>query len=287
MMHKSFVLYFLILWGVACGQIPVQTAEQTGESPKTGMPLFFPAGNTLQTRILPAPGFNRVHTPSNSFAQFLRDLPLKPDGAKVELYNGEEKGNQLAHVAVVDLPIGDKNLHQCADAVMRLRAEYLWKQGKFEEIQFHFTNGFLVKYSEWMQGKRIAVQGNKTYWVARKAASNTYHDFWAYLETVFTYAGTLSLAKELQPVGYQDLAIGDVFIQGGSPGHAVLVVDMAENSTTGQKVFLLAQSYMPAQEIHILKNPTSAAGDPWYPVVEGIELNTPEWTFKTLDAKRF
>ena len=47
---------------------------------------------------------------------------------------------------------------------------------------------------------------------------------------------------------------GDLLIHGGQPGHAVLVVDVAENSVTHQKFMLLAQSYMPAQSIHLLRN---------------------------------
>ncbi len=56
-----------------------------------------------------------------------------------------------------------------------------------------------------------------------------------------------------------------MFIKGGFPGHAVLVADVAENATTGEKRFLLVQSYMPAQQMHVLKNPAAADGSPWYP----------------------
>ena len=104
---------------------------------------------------------------------------------------------------------------------------------------------------------------------------------------VFAYAGTLSLAKELNTVSVGEMKIGDVFIQGGSPGHAVIVVDMAENITTGKKVFMLAQSYMPAQDIHVLKNPDNRKISPWYGVDFGEELNTPEWKFFKKDLKRF
>ena len=58
-------------------------------------------------------------------------------------------------------------------------------------------------------------------------------------------------------VPYTSLQPGDVFIKGGSPGHAVIVVDVAIYTQTGKKVFLLAQSYMPAQQIHILVNPAT------------------------------
>jgi len=93
-----------------------------------------------------------------------------------------------------------------------------------------------VDYSEWMKGRRIIVNGNKAYWSNRSAPSNTYKDFWKYMEMVFSYAGTLSLSKELKPVAINNIEIGHIFIQGGSPGHAIIVVDMATNSN-GEKMF--------------------------------------------------
>ena len=169
---------------------------------------------------------------------------------------------------------------------MRLRAEYLWNNKRYDEIHFNFTNGFRVDYSEWMKGRRIIIKGTKAYWNNRYAPSNTYSDFWNYLEIVFSYAGTLSLSKELKPVPLNDLKIGDVFIKGGSPGHAVIVVDLATNKE-GEKIFLLAQSYMPAQEIQILKNPNNPNSS-WYSINECKNgLETPEWDFKKGCLKTF
>ena len=50
-------------------------------------------------------------------------------------------------------------------------------------------------------------------------------------------------------------SVGDVLIQGGSPGHAMLIVDMVENKE-GQETVHTGQAYMPAQDIHIVINPT-------------------------------
>ena len=72
------------------------------------------------------------------------------------------------------------------------------------------------------------------------------------MDVVFAWAGTYSLERELKPAALADIAAGDVFIKGGFPGHAVLVADVVENRTTGEKRFLLLQSYMPAQDIHVL-----------------------------------
>ena len=106
------------------------------------------------------------------------------------------------------------------------------------------------------------------------------------MEIIFSYAGTLSLSKELKTVNVEDINIGDVFIQGGSPGHAVVVVDMAVDNK-GKNIFLLAQSYMPAQELQVLKNPGNALLSPWYSSDFGEVLQTPEWTFRKTDLKRF
>ena len=240
----------------------------------------------LYQRFAPPPGFERVSANPTSFAHYLRHLPLKPPGSKVHLYDGREKASYHVYEAVVNLPIGRKNLHQCADAVIRLRAEYLWRSRQFDKIHFNLTNGFRVDYDRWRKGERVKVLGNQTSWEQKAAASNSYATFWAYLEFVFTYAGTLSLAKELQPVPVSAMQIGDVFIQGGSPGHAIIVVDLAMDEH-GQKMFLLAQSYMPAQDIQILKNSHSPVSGPWYLTDFGETLQTPEWTFAAGDLKRF
>jgi len=244
-------------------------------------------GRSIEERFGVPDGFARLDADSTTFGFYLRSLPLKPDGEKVKLFDGREKSPEGVYCAVVDLPVGTKNLHQCADAVIRLRAEYLWHQKKYNDIHFNFTNGFRADYSKWMSGKRISVEGNDCRWVARSAASNTPDDLWNYLETVFMYAGTLSLNKELNAVNWDDMRPGDVLIQGGSPGHAVIVVDMIENETTGEKRFLLAQSNMPAQEIQILINPDNPEISPWYSLGCSNDIHTPEWNFKKSDLKRF
>ncbi len=273
-------LFLLFLSFRFCSQPAIPNTESMAE--KT---LSLPDSLLFQ-RFIPPPGYKRTPATPASFATYLRHLPLKPPGSPVLLYDGREKGNQNAHVAVVDLPIGKRDLHQCADAIMRLRAEYLWKNKQYKQIHFNLTNGFRVDYERWRKGGRVKVTGNKTAWVQTAAASDSYATFWKYLEFVFSYAGTLSLSKELQPASMSDLQIGDVLIQGGSPGHAVVVVDMAVNDS-GKKVFLLAQSYMPAQEIQVLRNPDQPDGQPWYTADMETEVITPEWDFSVGDLKRF
>ncbi len=257
-----------------------------GPNPYAWLSSYDPS-NAIEVRIAPPPEFERVSLPAGSFGAWLRGLPLKPGRPPVYLYDGRPKRNQEAHWAVVEIDTGRGDLQQCADAVIRLRAEYLYAHGRRDDIAFDFTSGDEARFSRWAEGLRPVVDGRRVSWRRSGRAEGTYASFRAYLATVFTYAGSASLARELLPVrDASRIEPGDVFIQGGSPGHVVLVVDVALRRSDGRRVFLLAQSYMPAQEIHILKNPLSEAG-PWYDAAFSGRLETPEWTFDAHHLRRF
>lgn len=244
-------------------------------------------GKEIRTRIVPPKGYARVNVKEGSFGEYLRNLPLRSHGTKVYYFDGREKWNRSVYCAVVDMEIGKRDLQQCADAVIRLRAEYLYKHKAYDRIHFNFTNGFRADYTKWAEGYRISVKGNQVSWYKSNAKDYSYKTFRAYLDVVFAYAGTLSLAKELTSVPVTSMQIGDVLIQGGSPGHAVIVVDMAENPATGEKLYLLAQSYMPAQDIQVLVNPKERDKSPWYTLKRMGNILTPEWRFTSADLKRF
>jgi hypothetical protein len=241
--------------------------------------------NALAARVPPPQGYEREGVTAGGFADWLRHLPLKPGRPAVRLFNGQPKHNQSAHVAVVDIDVGDRDLQQCADAIIRLRAEYLYAVGRADAIAFDFTSGDRAEFSRWATGERPVVNGSAVGWRRSARPDSSYSSLRRFLDTVFMYAGSHSLEKELAPLATEELAGGNVFIQGGFPGHAVIVVDTARHPRTGRRVFLLAQSYMPAQEIHILRNP--AGENPWYDLDFGPLLITPEWTFERQALCRF
>jgi len=283
-----FYTSFILLALFSCSQTnPNQETEKTAKAALvvTQIQTTDSIGNTVESRFKPPIGYKRIKA-SNSYHTYLRNLPLKQRGSSVLYYNGGTKSNNNVYAAVVDLPIGKRNLHQCADAVMRLRAEHLWKTKQYNKIHFKYTNGFNVPYSKWRQGYRVQVKGNKCTWVKTASPSDTYKTYWKYMESIFNYAGTMSLSKELKKTNKDSMQIGDVFIQGGFPGHAIVVIDMATNKE-GKKIFMLAQSYMPAQELQVLVNPNNSNKSPWYDLDFGTNLNTPEWTFSSRDLKRF
>lgn len=242
---------------------------------------------TIESRYTAPKGYYRIKLPGNSFGTYLRNLPLKPYGSLVHHYDGTTKANDHIYSSVIDLPIGKRDLHQCADAVMRLRAEYLWKNKQHDKIKFRFGNGFLADYNSWKAGNRIRVKGNKAYWVKLAKPSASYSTFWKYMEMVFAYAGSLSLSKELKKVKLNQLQIGDVFIKGGSPGHTAIVMDVVVNPTSKEKLFLLAQSFMSAQETHVLVNRNDTTLGSWYKADFGGFLSTPEYTFESDQLMRF
>ncbi|MGB5105373.1 MAG: DUF4846 domain-containing protein [Candidatus Zixiibacteriota bacterium] len=237
-------------------------------------------------RIKPPDGFERVPSSERSFASWLRGLPLRDSGTVVRLFDGQTKSCQGGVFAVVDPDVGTVNLQQCADAVIRLRAEYLLAVNCADQLHFSFTSGHPVRRSDWRAGYRPVVSGNKVSWVRQSLPDSSYTSFRNYLNSVFTYAGSFSLEQELIRVeDPANVLPGDVFINGGFPGHAVLAADVAEDSL-GRRMFLLVQSFMPAQDIHVLVNPTS--GDsPWYPALSQGTLVTPEWTFSYRELRRF
>lgn len=244
--------------------------------------------NALAAQILVPAGYQRVSYTDNSFGTWLRTLPLQAAGTPVRLFNGEQKNYQVGAYRVLDIDIGSRDLQQCADAVMRLRAEYLYQQKAYSDIHFNYTSGHTIHFSDWASGKKPSLKSGKVRFSAATGNKDySYKNFKRYLTNVYCYAGTASLSKELNPKSLNDLEAGDVFIWGGFPGHAILVMDVAVQVQTGEKIFLLAQSYMPAQSIHILKNLEDADLSPWYRLKEGETLYTPEWTFEAGSLMEF
>lgn len=240
----------------------------------------------LNNVTIPA-GYKRISTDKTSFQSWLNHLPINLIDNKVYLFNKEEKYNQQAQYKVLDIDVGNKDLQQCADAVMRLRAEYLYATNQFEKIHFNYTNGVNIPFNKWSSGFYPSLKGNKVVWIS-SSNNKSYESFKKYMNNIFMYAGTSSLEKEMKSIALKDIEAGDVFIKGGFPGHAVIVLDVVVNNETNNKCFLIAQSYMPAQNIHVLNNPNNDNLSPWYSIKECINvIETPEWTFYPNQLKRF
>ena len=72
-------------------------------------------------------GFKYVDDGDSIYSNWLLDLKLKKSKI-VYLFNGKLKSNQDAQYGVLNIDIGKKDLIQCADAAMKLRADHLFEK---------------------------------------------------------------------------------------------------------------------------------------------------------------
>jgi hypothetical protein len=182
---------------------------------------------------------------------------------KVKYFNGQTiDGLGTDYKAKFVYNIGKRNLHQCADAVMYNNARYFFDTKQYKKISYTFSHNARV-YS---YVKEFNVFNEKT--------------FKKYITMVWGYCGTWSLQEyDTVEIDIKKMQVGDMFLIGGFPGHAMSVVDMIENNN-GKKKFMLAQSFMPAQEQHILLNPNT--NNVWF-----YSVNEIPWSFTAKDLRRF
>jgi hypothetical protein len=218
-------------------------------------------------------GFERVKSDTLSFGYYLQNLSFAKNNT-IYLYNGIAKQNQRQHYRVIELELPKKDIQQCADAIMRLRANYFFNKKQYRSIQF----------------KSSSTTYNFFSWLAQHDAPNldTTKVYNKFLEKVFINCGTYNLAEMLKPKqNVNTIQVGDVFVKAGSPGHAMIVVDVAYNNKTKQIIFMLAQSFMPAQNLHVVINENDKSKSPWYVLDSSENLITPEYNFSYSHLKEW
>lgn len=201
----------------------------------------------------PAP-YDAVRAHADAFGTWLRTLPLRPPGSPVHTYTGDIVAMPAARV--VDLPVaGEPNL-QCADSALRLRATWERSVGRFPE--FHYTSGDLSRWADWARGMRPRVRGREVTWLLGRAPDSSEGAFQAWLRDLYVYAGSYSLI--LDTIAVTQPEPGDLLVAPGSPGHVVVLLDVARNLDTTW--VLAGQGYMPAMEFHVVAGPDGG----WFPV---------------------
>jgi hypothetical protein len=252
---------------------------------------FLPTATLEMQRLrdrFPAPaGYRRVPVPDESFAAWLRHLPILKGEAVVKSYDGRTLRAPAAAVVPLDLGTGD--VQQCADSILRLHAEYQWQRGAADGLSIHFTSGDPSTWKAWREGERFEIAGSRVKRVQRGPVADTHQEFRKWLQHSFLYAGTRSLKLDAQPVPVAEpLQPGDFFVSPGSPGHAIVILDVAQ--TPGKPpVALLGQGFMPAQSFHVLTDQGAHVVEGWFvlPAADGV-LRNPSWSpFPRSSALRF
>lgn len=235
-----------------------------------------PAGG-LEQRFPPPEGHARVPVAAGSFGAFLRTLPLAAPGTPVVSYTGQvlRAGDHPNVAAVMALDVGGRDLQQCADTILRMHAEWQWARGERDQ-GYRAASGLPLSFARYAGGERLRVEDGKPRLVlAARPAPPTHAMMRAWLDDVFGWANTGSLARDAQRVAIEDLRPGDFFVMPGSPfGHAVLVLDIAKDAA-GRRALLVGQGFVPAQSFHVVR-PSPA--QTWFVLDEAAgALATPFW----------
>ena len=130
-----------------------------------------------------------------------------------------------------------------------------------------------MPYARFEAGETPYAEGNGLKW--RQGSTGEWDD---YLRLVFTWAGTASLEAH-DTVKADAPRAGDILVQGGFPGHAVVLLDVA---TDGDRTLLLVgEGFMPAQDFHVELGPEHG----WWPYDGTLQL--PHWTLTSEHLRRF
>ena len=227
------------------------------------------AAETIADAFPPPEGAARA--PADDFGAWLRARPLRAAGEPVRTHSGAVVHHRAR---VVDLPLVPGDLQQCADSAIRLRAE--WQRERGISPSFKATSGDPIPWSRFSAGERPYVAGKGLAW----GPADPDHQTWErWLSAVFTWAGTRSLqAYETRAVEHPQP--GDVLVEGGSPGHAVVILDVA---TRGDETLLLiGEGFMPAMDFHIELGPLEG----WWRWTEG-GLALPHWPLSRDSLRRW
>ena len=253
---------------------------------------------TLETKYNPPEGFERIY--NDGYSNFLRQFPLKENNI-VKFYDGnpfeEDKTNYDIWDAVFDYDLGTHKYHECADSVIYLYSKYNWVAKNYKNLEFHTKLGTSLKYNDYLNGVKYKGVKNKENnewidlkndWTNPKPRLNNLKNFEAWLKIVFGWANTYSIDEYNSiKINILDMRPGDFFVRSypDSVGHAINVVDVVVNLTNNKKMYMLSQSFQPAQETHILINPQN--GSVWYTLDEFKDIDTPEYLFTVNELKRF
>ena len=265
-----------LLWGSRATAEPHAWAGLLTDSPPT----------ESLSRQYPTPtGYQRVAVGPGSFAAWMRTLPVRLDRVDVLSYQGVPLDRPSAGIIAMD--VGSRDLMQCADSVIRLHAEFLWAKGRQGEAAYRFTSGDETRWPDWVAGERMHIEGNRVRRTRGAARARDHTSYRRWLDLVFTYAGTMSLARDAtSPPVEAPVEAGEFYVEAGSPGHAVIVLDVVTNAD-GVRLGLLGQGFMPAEDIHVLRSPLAVNGV-WFRLPSRADeiLPTPSWRPFTADARR-
>ena len=184
---------------------PVKKAVAIAKASIETPSLINKDSSTIKTRVNLPEGYKRVSYSNGSYEDYLRNYKLKPFGSKIINYDDSEYFWQGGHVGILEVPVPKNGLQQCADALIRIRSEYLWESNRKDEIGFNFTSGHYCSWVAYAEGYRPKINGNKVSFHKTASVNTSKENFYKYLNLIYMYSGTLSLYNELKSIDAKDL----------------------------------------------------------------------------------
>jgi hypothetical protein len=242
------------------------------------------------TTLYPEPaGYRRVAVEAGSFAEYVRNLAVLPDTAAVRYYDGRRVQQWPGSSRVVDLPFLFKSdVEQCADMALRLVSEYFWQAGQADSLAFRLQNGQEIGWREWRAGRRLRYDAESDRHVrSREAADSSRAAFEEFLFYLFHWTGSVALKRDLRRITASELRPGDLIVQNtsGAMGHVSVILDAAVNGD-GERLYLIANGWTPAQSMFIRQPQEGEGSDGWFSLA-GYERHLRGYQFGPFELRRF
>jgi hypothetical protein len=211
------------------------------------------------------PGYSGFPAELDSWAEWLRLLPLAAPGTPVRNFRGETvvPGDDEHLAAVVAIDIGTQDIQQSADVILRLHGEWRWFRDDLRMLYLSDTR-LELPLGKWLAGERLVAAGGLPKWVPEAAPQPKldHAAFREYLDSVFAWSDARALLGESVALPPEGLEPGAFFLAQGPPAEVLVVLDVA-TSPAGERAMLLAQALNPTESIHVIRPSRDAS---WFPV---------------------
>ncbi|GEM_PF-6657906 len=221
----------------------------------------------LSTLYPAPPATSILEAEEGSFGDWLAGLPVDTTHRVLHYYTGDVALQQNGHAGIIDIPVKN-NVQDSRKLIMRIYAEYLYQQGRYDELQFSNAKGEIINPKIWFSGKHPG-----------EPFRFPYSDFRKYLNETLAAAGWKSWMKQLKRISRFEARAGDIVYQKSGGGSHAMLIAAAAIGRNGQRYHLYIEGATPPAEMHVVANNEQEVLSPWYPMIDGVPVRTPYWVF--------